>query len=137
MEERARIIPSAQAAGRGDPGGAGRGEDQQGGEGYLGAAAAQHQSLEAQQAGEGEFETDGEQQQDHAEFGHYLDLVDAADQVQAVGADQQAGDQVADDRRLAQAGEEPGAGQGEAEQDQQVLEDREIGHGGSSAAGGE
>ncbi len=94
----------------------------QDGQHHLAAAGAQHHLAHAVELVQGEFDPDGEQQQDDPDLGHQFDGFAIGDQSQPGGADQQPGQQVGHDGRLAGPLQHHRDHGGEAEKHQQVAQ---------------
>ena len=89
------------------------------GQGHLEPAAGPEVPLNALQAGRFELETDGEEKHDDADLGHDIDRRRVLDQGQAAGADQNAGQEEADDggqpQLVGEEDDDDGSGQNDDE----------------------
>ena len=99
-------------------------EDDGAGERDLRRAQAEYVIPELLEPPERQFKADGEQQKHHAELGQRPGALGIADEAEAVGADENAGRQVADHRARFQALEEGDDDDGGDQQDQDVRQDR-------------
>ncbi len=69
------------------------------GEQHLPATGTENRLPHARELGEREFQTDGEEQQHHADLGQDLDLVSVRHEARTVGSDQRTSDQQPNDGR--------------------------------------
>ena len=75
-----------------------------------------------------ELDADGEQEQDDADLGERLDVLDAIDEPESVRPAKQAGDQEPDDRRQSRAMKHDDDDDAEPEDEQQVLQEVRRSH---------
>ncbi len=98
------------------------------GQGDLQAAPEQREAPDVAEPPRGHLEADGEKEQDDAELGDGLDLIDRADQAEARWPDEGAGEQEARPGRQTQSREHDRDGQTDDEDEDQLPQKRPVLH---------
>lgn len=111
-----------------------RGGRQQG-EAHLERAPEERLAPELDEGRQRELDAEREEEKDHADLGEPLDLSHVGDEGEAVRAEHHPRCQKPHDRRQAQALEDQDNGQREEQQDNEIAQKREIGHGSVTGRG--